>query len=231
MITAKGLVKSYADGARQVRVLDGLDLEVAPGEFVAIVGPSGSGKSTLLHVLGGLDVAYQGEITVAGTRLTGLADPPLARFRNEKVGFVFQSFHLIANSPAIENVLLPAHFAREAAVSHEAQRARAEEVLERVGLQAKKDRVPSQLSGGERQRVAIARALFGRPKVLFCDEPTGNLDAVTGQEIIRLFRELHAEGLTVLAVTHEERISAAAQRVLRLKEGKLVDAGAERGAR
>ncbi|MHB8878217.1 MAG: ABC transporter ATP-binding protein [Myxococcaceae bacterium] len=221
MISARGLSKVYEDGgATGARVLAGLDLEVAAGEFVAVIGPSGSGKSTLLHVLGGLDVHYGGEISVGGTRITGLADRELARFRNAQVGFVFQSFHLIPNLPALENVLLPSHFAPAASDA----RQRANEVLARVGLGGKGSRVPAQLSGGERQRVAIARALFARPKVLFCDEPTGNLDAVTGDEIITLFKELHREGLTVLAVTHEERMSAAAARVLRLKDGLLVEA-------
>ncbi len=215
MISARSLKKSYGE----LKVLDGLDLEVKEGELVAIVGPSGSGKSTLLHVLGGLDVDYQGEVTVAGTRITGLSDQALAAFRNTQVGFVFQSFHLIPNLPAIENVLLPAYFGRSVPAAE--QRRRAEAVLERVGLVAKKDRSPSQLSGGERQRVAIARALFARPRVLFCDEPTGNLDATTGREIISLFQELNREGLTVLAVTHEDRMSSAANRVLRLKGGKL----------
>jgi putative ABC transport system ATP-binding protein len=220
VISARGLTKVYQDGdALGARVLDGLDLSVAKGEFVAVMGPSGSGKSTLLHVLGGLDVHYQGEVQVGGTRLTGLADKALARFRGAQVGFVFQSFHLIPNLPAIENVLLPAHFLAGSTDS----RRRAEEVLARVGLGAKAARVPAQLSGGERQRVAIARALFARPAVLFCDEPTGNLDARTGDEIITLFKELHREGLTVLAVTHEARMSAAASRVLRLTEGRLVE--------
>ena len=219
MISARGLTKVYQDGERaSFRVLDGLDLEVAKGEFVAVVGPSGSGKSTLLHVLGGLDVHYQGQVEVAGTALSGLAEKTLARFRGEQVGFVFQSFHLVPNLKAIENVLLPAHFGAGA----KGQERRAEEALARVGLAAKSDRVPAQLSGGERQRVAIARALFCEPKVLFCDEPTGNLDAQTGEAIITLFHQLHREGLTLLAVTHEERMCSAAQRVLRLKGGKLV---------
>ncbi len=218
MISARGLTKVFRDGAGPgVRVLDGLGLEVAAGEFVAVVGPSGSGKSTLLHVLGGLDVHYEGEVSVGGGRLTGLSDRDLARFRNTQVGFVFQAFHLIPNLPAVENVLLPAHFGPPRPNA----RRRAEEVLARVGLKDKANRVPAQLSGGERQRVAIARALYAEPKVLFCDEPTGNLDAVTGDEVIGLFKALHREGLTVLAVTHEERMSAAAARVLRLKDGRL----------
>ncbi len=227
MISARALHKHYRDGeGRESKVLDGLDLEVADGEFVAITGPSGSGKSTLLHVLGGLDVHYQGEIAVAGERITGMRDGALAHFRNARVGFVFQSFHLVPNLAAIENVLLPSHFGP--ALSGREQRQRAEAVLGRVGLGTKLDRVPSQLSGGDRQRVAIARALFSRPRVLFCDEPTGNLDAVTGDAIIALFHELHREGMTLLAVTHEDRISNAAQRVLRLKDGKLVPGGPAR---
>ncbi|MBX5481660.1 MAG: ABC transporter ATP-binding protein [Myxococcaceae bacterium] len=227
MITARGLSRLYVDNdGSAVRVLDGLDLFVGPGEFVAIVGPSGSGKSTLLHVLGGLDVHYRGEVIVDGVTLGGLSDAALARFRNQHVGFVFQSFHLIPNLSAAENVMLPAFFGGGTPGGKE--RRRAEEVLERVGLGRKRDRAPTQLSGGERQRVAIGRALFCRPKVLFCDEPTGNLDAATGQEIIDIFRGLNQDGLTVLTVTHEERMSAAAARVLRLCEGRLVEEGASR---
>jgi putative ABC transport system ATP-binding protein len=221
VICARGLQKSYRDGeAREVTVLAGLDLDVAAGEFVAVGGPSGSGKSTLLHILGGLDVHYGGTVEIAGTAVTGLGDRPLARFRNRAVGFVFQSFHLVPNLDALENVLLPAFFGDRAPGA--AERARAADALARVGLASKADRKPSELSGGERQRIAIARALFTGPQVLFCDEPTGNLDAATGSEIIRLFQQLHRDGLTVLAVTHEERISQVAQRVLRLHEGKLV---------
>ncbi|WP_257459704.1 ABC transporter ATP-binding protein [Archangium lipolyticum] len=220
MIRARDIVKQYRDGdGTEVRVLDGLSLDVADGDFVAVVGPSGSGKSTLLHLLGGLDVHYQGEAEVAGVKLSGLEDKELARFRNQHVGFVFQSFHLIPNLSAVENVLMPSHFGP---VTVEARR-RAEALLDRVGLLAKKDRAPIRLSGGERQRVAIARALFTGPRLLLCDEPTGNLDAATGAGVISLFQELHREGLTLLAVTHEERMSSAARRVLRLKEGRLVE--------
>ncbi len=227
MISASGLTKAYRDGeGAWLKVLDGLDLTVQAGEFVAVVGPSGSGKSTLLHVLGGLDVQFEGKIEVAGQALKSLNDRALARFRNTQVGFVFQSFHLVQNLPALENVLLPAYFSEGGAPA--AARQRAKDALARVGLGSKADRVPSALSGGERQRVAIARALFNGPKLLFCDEPTGNLDAVTGNEIIALFQQLHREGLTLLAVTHEDRMSAAAQRVLRLKDGKLIPEGGAR---
>ncbi|WP_375767181.1 ABC transporter ATP-binding protein [Archangium gephyra] len=220
MIRARDIVKQYRDGdGTEVRVLDGLSLDVADGDFVAVVGPSGSGKSTLLHLLGGLDVHYQGDVEVAGVKLSGLKDKALARFRNQHVGFVFQSFHLIPNLSAVENVLMPSHFG---AASPEARK-RAESLLDRVGLLAKKDRAPVRLSGGERQRVAIARALFTGPRLLLCDEPTGNLDAATGAGVITLFEELNREGITLLAVTHEDRMSTAARRVLRLKEGRLVE--------
>ena len=219
MISARGLFRSYDDGERgQVRVLDDVSLDVQAGEFVAVVGRSGSGKSTLLHVLGGLDTAYRGEVTVAGTKLSGLSDVALSRFRNEQVGFVFQSFHLVQGLSARDNVALPSFFAPEAPADTEA---RALEALGRVGLLEKAGRLPSQLSGGERQRVAIARALFARPKVLLCDEPTGNLDAATSEQVVSLFTELNKAGLTVLAVTHEDRLRGAASRVLTLGEGKL----------
>jgi putative ABC transport system ATP-binding protein len=220
MIRARDIVKRYQDGdGGEVRVLDGASLDMEQGDFVAVVGPSGSGKSTLLQLLGGLDVHYQGQLEVAGVKLSGLKEPELARFRNEHVGFVFQSFHLIPNLSAVENVLMPSHFGASAV---DAQK-RAESLLDRVGLLAKKDRTPARLSGGERQRVAIARALFTSPRLLLCDEPTGNLDAATGAGVISLFEELHREGLTLLAVTHEERMSSVARRVLRLKEGRLVE--------
>jgi putative ABC transport system ATP-binding protein len=220
VISARGIRKGYPNGeGAEFAILEDLSLEVAAGEFVAVVGPSGSGKSTLLQILGGLDVHYAGAVEVAGTPLTGLPDAALAAFRNTQVGFVFQSFHLVPNLGALENVLLPAFFSSRAPRAPEQQRAR--QVLERVGLTGKSDRLPAQLSGGERQRVAIARALYSSPKVLFCDEPTGNLDATTGQEVIDLFRQLNAEGLTVLTVTHEERMSRAAGRVLRLTERRL----------
>lgn len=217
MISTEGLTRSYDDGARgTVRVLDGVQLHVAPGEFLAVTGRSGSGKSTLLHVLGGLDTGYSGQVTVAGTKLAGLGDRALSKFRNQSVGFVFQSFHLIQGLSALENVSLPAAFAAAAA-----DEARAREALARVGLGEKTGRLPSQLSGGERQRVAIARSLFNRPQVLLCDEPTGNLDVQTADEVIALFKSLNADGLTIVAVTHEDRLRAAASRVLTLTDGRL----------
>lgn len=225
MISARSIRKTYPDGeGGEDPVLDGVDLEIAAGEFVAILGPSGSGKSTLLNILGGLDSNYRGEVQLGGTLLSRLSDRELSKFRNQQVGFVFQAFHLLPNLRAIDNVLLPAFFSSRPVA--EADRQRAQGVLARVGLVAKSERLPSQLSGGERQRVAIARALLHGPKVLLCDEPTGNLDERTGAEVIALFRELHREGLTLLAVTHEERISAVAQRVLKLEGGTLRDLAA-----
>ena len=217
MISARGVTRSFDDGARgAVSVLDEVNLEVAKGEFVAVVGRSGSGKSTLLNVLGGLDTAYAGEVSVAGQRITGLSDGALAGYRNQKVGFVFQAFHLVPGLSALGNVLLPSLFAAESTAS-----TRGQQVLEQVGLGEKAARLPSQLSGGERQRVAIARALLHSPCVLLCDEPTGNLDAVTADEVIGLFSKLNREGLTVVAVTHETRLRDAATRVLTLENGRL----------
>ncbi len=218
MISVEGVSRGYDDGARGVvRVLGGVSLQIAAGDFVAIVGRSGSGKSTLLHVLGGLDTGFTGEVTVAGTKLAALSDVARSRFRNESVGFVFQSFHLVQGLSALENVLLPAAFA----ATEGGGEAQAHEALRRVGLGEKAARLPAQLSGGERQRVAIARALFNRPKVLLCDEPTGNLDAQTADEVIALFQTLNAEGLTIVAVTHEDRLRQAARRVLTLSDGRV----------
>ena len=219
MIRVEALSRSYDDGARgKVRVLDGVALFVHAGEFVAITGRSGSGKSTLLHVLGGLDTAFTGLVEVAGTKLAGLGDAALSRFRNETIGFVFQSFHLVPGLSSVDNVSLPSSFS-VSEPSDVAQRAKS--ALERVGLGDKLTRSPEQLSGGERQRVAIARALFHAPKVLLCDEPTGNLDRVTADEVIALFKKLNAEGLTIVAVTHEDRLRLAATRVVSLVDGRL----------
>jgi putative ABC transport system ATP-binding protein len=219
VIHVRALSRRYRDGtAPGVPVLADLGLEVGAGDFLAVVGRSGSGKSTLLHILGGLDADFQGQVEVAGVRLDGLGEPARARFRNQQVGFVFQSFHLVPALTALENVALPAAFA-PTAQGDVTPRARA--ALERVGLAGKEGRLPAQLSGGERQRVAIARALFFRPRVLLCDEPTGNLDADTADEVVEHFTELHRAGLTLVVVTHEERLRRAARRVLTLAAGQL----------
>jgi putative ABC transport system ATP-binding protein len=185
------------------------------------VGASGSGKSTLLYISGALDRDFGGEAVVAGEPLRSLSTAARADLRNRAVGFVFQSFNLLAGLSALENVMLPGMLRRDGIEPAAAVRARAAEALERVGLADKAGAPPVRLSGGERQRVAIARAIFARPRVLLADEPTGNLDAVTGDGIIRLFAGMAAEGLTVLVVTHEERVSSAATRVLHLADGRL----------
>jgi putative ABC transport system ATP-binding protein len=221
VIRLRGITKAFRDSGRPVEILRGVDLDVAAGEMVAIVGPSGSGKSTLLYVAGALDRDFGGEAVVAGVPLAGLSQEARADLRNRAVGFVFQSFNLLQGLSALENVMLPGLLRRDASDGAAVVRARAEQALRDVGLADKGGEPPARLSGGERQRVAIARALFARPKVLLADEPTGNLDAVTGEGIIRQFAELARSGLTVLVVTHEERVSRAASRVLHLSEGKL----------
>ena len=197
-------------------LLRNLSLSVRRGEFVAIEGQSGSGKSTLLHLLGGLDRAYQGCVRVLGQDLRTLTDVQLSALRNRELGFVFQSFNLLPGLSALGNVLLPEAFGEIPSAN-----ARAREALARVGLSGKERARPFELSGGERQRVAIARALLARPPVLLADEPTGNLDAATGHDIIELFRSLHRDGMTLLIVTHEIRVSTAASRVLLLRDGVL----------
>jgi putative ABC transport system ATP-binding protein len=220
MISLRGVTKSFRDGAREVPVLRGVDLEAAAGEWVAIVGQSGSGKSTLLYVAGALDGDFGGEAVVAGASLRTLGERERAELRNRRIGFVFQSFNLLPGLTALENVMLPGVL-RRAGHGFDGLRDRAHQALERVGLGERAGSRPARLSGGERQRVAIARALSAEPSILLADEPTGNLDAETGDGIIRLFGELAAGGLAVLVVTHEERVSRAAGRVLHLSEGRL----------
>jgi putative ABC transport system ATP-binding protein len=221
VISLAGVTRSFRDGGREVPVLRGADLEVAPGELTAVVGASGSGKSTLLYVAGGLDAGFGGEVVVAGTRLRGLPPARLAALRNERVGFVFQAFNLVSGLGALDNVVLPGLLRRGPAEPRAALRARGIAALARVGLADKAHLAPARLSGGERQRVAIARALLFRPPVLLADEPTGNLDAESGATVIGLFEELARGGAAVLVVTHEERVSRAAGRVLTLRDGRL----------
>jgi putative ABC transport system ATP-binding protein len=222
VIRLRGVKKRFRDGAREVPVLRGVDLDVAPGELVAIVGPSGSGKSTLLHVAGALDRDFEGEAVVAGTSLSGLGDAARAELRNRAIGFVFQAFNLLPTLSALENVMLPGVLRRAGPAGGIGEvRARARDALLRVGLGDRGAAPPARLSGGERQRVALARALLSRPAVLLADEPTGNLDAASGADVIRLFVELARDGVSVLVVTHEERVSDAATRVLHLQDGRL----------
>jgi putative ABC transport system ATP-binding protein len=218
LVRTDALTKHYGDGPARRAALDGVALSIDEGELVAVLGPSGSGKSTLLAVLGGLDRAYAGRVQVFGEDLAALGDRALSRLRGERIGFVFQAFHLLPHLSVLDNVLAPALFARDGG----ALPARALSLLDRLGLEGRAGDTPARLSGGQRQRVAIARALLRRPSLLLCDEPTGNLDAETGARTIDLFRDLHREGgLTVVAVTHEERLAAIATRTLALRDGKI----------
>jgi ABC-type lipoprotein export system ATPase subunit len=213
-IVVEGVTKRYGDFA----ALSDVSLTIREGEFISIIGTSGSGKTTLLNIIGGLDRAYEGRVTVESQDLHGLSDFELSRFRNETIGFVFQHFHLLPHLSCRENVLLPSFFARNARRPVEP-----EEALRRVGLGDKIDAMPGKLSGGQKQRVAIARALLNRPKIILCDEPTGNLDRRTGEQILELFATLNREeGLTLLIITHEEHISRAAARTVRLEAGQIV---------
>jgi putative ABC transport system ATP-binding protein len=221
VIRLTAITRSFIEEGCEIEVLRGLDLAVSPGEVVAVVGASGSGKSTLLAIAGALDSGFGGEAVVAGQSLRGLTSEALARLRNRSIGFVFQSFNLVPAFTALENVLLPGLLRHGEGEPPAELRARALEALDRVGLAGKAQARPARLSGGERQRVAIARALLVRPALLLADEPTGNLDAVTGESVIQLFGELAREGTAVLVVTHEERVSRVASRLLTLREGKL----------
>ncbi len=220
LVVARGVTKTYRLGRRDIEVLRGVDLEVPRGAYVALLGASGAGKSTLLHLLGGLDVPTGGHITFEGRRLDALSVRALAAFRNRRVGFVFQAYHLLPDLDALENVCAPARLARMPA-AQAAARGRA--LLERVGLGHRLDHRPAELSGGEQQRVAIARALSNQPDLLLADEPTGNLDSHTGAEIIALLGELHAEhGTTLMVATHDAHVAAHAPRLLHLVDGRLV---------
>ena len=201
----------------------GINLEIAEGAFVKVVGTSGSGKTTLLNIIGGLDTGYSGTAMVAGLNLRSMSDRELSRFRNETVGFVFQHFHLLDHLDALQNVTLGSFFSRGEEAEPEE---RAEQVLVRVGLKDKLHSLPGQLSGGQKQRVAIARALFNRPRLILADEPTGNLDTRTSGQIIGLFESLNKEdGITVVAVTHEDHLFRRATAGIRLEDGRMVEAG------
>jgi len=217
MIRATGLTKTIDTGTHRVEILRGIDLEVPGGQFVAIMGPSGSGKSTLLGLLAGLDEPTSGRIALDGVDITGLTEDELAVVRGRKVGFVFQSYQLIPSLTAEENVLLPLELAGEDGAG------RARELLESVGLGARRDHYPVQLSGGEQQRVALARAFALKPPILMADEPTGNLDSVNGRHVLDLLLELNRrERTTLLLVTHEQELAASADRRITLHDGLIV---------
>ena len=230
LVRAQGLRKEYGRQGGLVRAVNSVDLEVARGESLAIMGPSGCGKSTLLHLIGGLDRPSAGELWLAGRRIDRLSERELARLRRHEVGFVFQAYHLMDELTAQENVELPALLAGRS--PGEARR-RARQLLDQVGLAERADHLPSALSGGQRQRVAIARALANEPQLVLADEPTGNLDSAATLEVLRLFEALHAAGLTLVIVTHDERIAATADRLISMRDGTFVDethlAGGTRG--
>jgi putative ABC transport system ATP-binding protein len=218
LIQTRGLQKHYDLGAETVRALRGVDLEIHRNEYVAIMGPSGSGKSTFMNLIGCLDSPTAGEYVLNGQRVAGMRDDELARIRNREIGFVFQTFNLLPRSTALENVELPLVYA---GVGKGERRRRATEALRAVELADRLDHRPSQLSGGQRQRVAIARALVTKPSIILADEPTGNLDSRTSEEIMALFARLHAEGQTIIMVTHEPDIAAHAERVVTLRDGVI----------
>ncbi|MCC6766083.1 MAG: ABC transporter ATP-binding protein [Deltaproteobacteria bacterium] len=219
MIALRNLSKEYVDGPRVVRVLSGLDLEIGQGERVAIVGESGVGKSTLLHIVGTLDRPTGGEVWFDGENLTSKSDRELAHFRNREIGFIFQFHHLLPDFTALENVMMPALIAGTAT---EPARKRATELLERVGLAERLDHKPGELSGGEQQRVAVARALVQEPRAVLADEPTGNLDPVTGEGVQNLLLELNREhAITLVVVTHSASLAGAMDRTLRLRAGRI----------
>lgn len=223
VVRARGLRRRFGEGADLRPALDGVSLEVTEGELLVVVGPSGSGKSTLLAICGGLDRGYEGSLALFERPVEALSDDALSDLRSTSIGFVFQSFHLLAHLSILDNVLAPSLFTR--APDRAGAEARARALLARLGLAGREGDLPRALSGGQRQRAAIARALFVQPRLLLCDEPTGNLDAETGARTIELLRELHGQGeLTVIAVTHEERLARIGTRVIELREGRLAEA-------
>jgi putative ABC transport system ATP-binding protein len=219
LIEAQALVKLYRMGDETVHALDGVNFTIARGEYCAVVGPSGSGKSTLMNIIGGLDTPTSGRITIADNDIGAMSGDDLAVFRNQTIGFVFQSFNLLPRLTALENVELPMIYG---GIVPNERRERAAELLARVGLGARMGHKPTQLSGGQQQRVAIARALAGRPSLILADEPTGALDTNTGVEIMALFRELNAEGATIVIVTHDHEVAAQTRRTIEMRDGHIV---------
>ncbi len=216
VIKIRNITRDFPLGNEVVKVLKGIDLDIARGEYVALMGPSGSGKSTLMNLLGCLDTPTSGSYELNGKDVSNMTDDELADIRNKEIGFVFQTFNLLPRTTALENVALPMVYA---GASKSARTQRAEEVLKDVGLADRMDHKPNQLSGGQRQRVAVGRALVNKPSIILADEPTGNLDSKTSEEIMNLFNDIHKAGNTVILVTHEEEIADHAHRVIRLRDG------------
>ncbi len=218
IIKTADLKRSFSMGTQSVEALKGINLDVNAGEFIAIMGPSGSGKTTLMNIIGCLDTPTSGKYFLNNQEVSKLKDDDLARIRNKEIGFVFQSFHLLARSSALDNVMLPLKYAGEKK-NIAIERARAS--LNDVGLQDRMSHSPSELSGGQQQRVAIARALVNSPSILFADEPTGNLDSQTGEDVMALFKQLHKNGQTIIVITHEEDIANQAERVITIRDGLI----------
>ena len=218
IINVKDIKKSYTVGTQEVNALRGINLSVEKGEFISIMGPSGSGKTTLMNIIGCLDTPSSGEYELNGSLVSKLEDDELARIRNKEIGFVFQSFNLLAKNSVLENVMLPlkyAGFDKSEAVK------KSNEVIDKVGLSDRLAHTPAELSGGQQQRVAIARALVNKPSIIFADEPTGNLDSKTGKEVMTIFKELNASGQTIILITHEESIANQSNRIITIKDGLI----------
>jgi putative ABC transport system ATP-binding protein len=215
------VTKIYGTDGIQVTALDGVSLDIQAGEFLAVMGPSGSGKSTLMNIIGCLDRPTSGQYILSGQDVSNLSKNDLAAIRNQRIGFVFQSYNLLARTSALENVMLPLLYNRNDGSSEAEQRQRALAALDQVGLTDRALHQPQELSGGQRQRVAIARALINQPDIILADEPTGNLDSRAGQEVMAIFAGLHTQGITIMMVTHEDEIAAYAQRVIHFRDGRI----------
>ena len=218
MISTENLEKHYEVGPEKVFALKGIDLSIKKGEFVSIMGPSGSGKTTLMNIIGCLDSPSKGDYFLNGKLVSDLSDDELAKIRNQEIGFIFQSFNLLARTSALSNVLLPTKYA---GLDGKKSLSIAKEMLELVGLSDRTDHTPSELSGGQQQRVAIARALVNRPSIIFADEPTGNLDSKTGQDVMNLLKDLNNNGQTIIIITHEDNIANQSNRIIKIKDGLI----------
>jgi|TARA_B100001094_G_scaffold331075_1_gene398266 putative ABC transport system ATP-binding protein len=218
MIETKNLIKEYEVGSQKVRALNGINLSVDKGEFISIMGPSGSGKTTLMNIIGCLDTPTDGSYSLNNQFVSKLSDNQLAKIRNKEIGFVFQSFHLLARNSALSNVMLPLKYA--GCKETEAKK-RCNDALDKVGLSDRKNHSPAELSGGQQQRVAIARALVNNPSILFADEPTGNLDSKTGADVMNLFKELNQGGQTIILITHEDSIAEQSNRIITIMDGLI----------
>ena len=218
IIKTESLKRFFQVGSEKVEALKGIDLSVEKGEFLSIMGPSGSGKTTLMNIIGCLDTPSSGSYYLNNKLVNDLNDDELAFIRNREIGFVFQSFHLLAKNSALNNVLLPLKYA---GINHDEAHVLAKNVLDKVGLSDRLNHAPSELSGGQQQRVAIARALVNKPSIIFADEPTGNLDSQTGDDVMNLFKELNSQGQTIILITHEEDIARQSKRIINIKDGLI----------